>query len=107
MFVFNPDIILYHITSWPKIIMIFVMAIAGSFAFASALQGWFLTKNKWYEIPFFLFASWVLFNPAGILHWLHLPSDMKYYMYFIGLFVMGLLYLEQKVRIKSNTVMAA
>ncbi|WP_025209445.1 TRAP transporter permease [Hippea sp. KM1] len=107
MFVFNPDLILHNITSWPKIIMIFVMAILGSFAFASALQGWFLTKNKWYEIPFFLFASWVLFNPAGILHWLHLPNDMKYYMYFIGLAVMGLLYLEQKMRIKSKPAMAA
>ncbi len=106
MFVFNPDLILYHITSWPKIIMIFVMAIFGSFAFASALQGWFLTKNKWYEIPFFLAAAWILFNPAGILHWLHLPDSMKYYMYLIGLLIWGLLYLEQKMRLKNQAALA-
>ncbi len=102
MFVFNPDLILYNITSWPKIIMIFVMAILGSFAFASALQGWFLTRNKWYEIPFFLAASWILFNPAGLLHWLHLPDNMKYYMYLVGLLILGLLYIEQKARIKAQ-----
>ncbi len=102
MFVFNPDLILYNITSWPKIVMIFVMAILGSFAFASALQGWFLTRNKWYEIPFFLAASWILFNPAGLLHWLHLPDNMKYYMYLVGLLILGLLYIEQKARIKAQ-----
>ncbi|WP_022671380.1 TRAP transporter permease [Hippea alviniae] len=102
MFVFNPDLILHNITSWPKIIMIFAMAVLGSFAFASALQGWFLTKNKWYEIPFFLAAAWILLNPAGLLHWLHLPDDMKYYMYLVGLLIWGLLYIEQKARAKAQ-----
>ncbi len=106
MFVFNPDLILYHITSWPKIIMIFLMAVLGSFAFASALQGWFITKNKWYEVPFFLAATWILFNPSGPIQTFHLSPDLKYYMYIPGLIIFGLLYLEQKARSKIKTAAA-
>ncbi len=106
MFVFNPDLILYHITSWPKIIMIFAMAILGSFAFASALQGWFITKNKWWEIPFFLFAMWVLLNPAGPIQAFNLSPDLKYFMYIPGLAVLAFLYFEQKMRVKAQTARA-
>ncbi len=101
MFIFNPDLILYHITSWPQIIMIFLMAILGAFAFASALQGWFITRNKWYEVPFFLLAMWILFNPSGPIELFHLSQGLKYYMYIPGLIVFGLLYVEQKLRIKT------
>ncbi|WP_035589385.1 TRAP transporter permease [Hippea jasoniae] len=107
MFVFNPDIILYHITSWPKIIMIFAMTLMGSLAFASALQGWLITRNKWYEIPFLLLASWILFYPGGILHTLHLEEGLKYYMYLLGLLVFGLVYLSQKLRIKPQQMATA
>jgi TRAP transporter 4TM/12TM fusion protein len=100
MFVFNPDLILYHITSWPKIIMIFFMAILGAFAFASALQGWFVAKNKWYEVPFFLTAAWILFNPGGPIATFHLPESLRYYMYLVGMALLGLLYFEQKIRAK-------
>ncbi len=107
MFVFNPDLILYHISSWPRIIMIFAMAILGSFAFASALQGWFIEKNKWYEVPFFLFSMWVLLNPSGPIMAFHLPPEFKYYMYIPGLIVLGLLYLEQRMRIKVKVAAEA
>jgi len=100
MFVFNPDLILYHVSSFPKILMIFSMAVLGSFAFASALQGWFLTKNRWYEIPFFLLASLILFNPASLIDFLHVPVHFKYFMYLIGLAVLATLYLGQKFRIR-------
>ena len=106
MFVFNPDLILYHISSWPQIIMIFLMAILGSFAFASALQGWFIARNKWYEIPFFLFVMWVLLNPSGPIMAFHLPPEFKYYMYIPGLIVLGLLYLEQRARLSVKRAKA-
>ncbi len=107
MFVFNPDLILYKINSWPLIILIFVMAILGSFAFASALQGWLITKNKWYEIPVLLTITWILFNPAGLLDVLHLPMEFKYYVYLVGIGLFGLVYLEQKYRSKLNSAKTA
>ncbi len=107
MFVFNPDLILYHISNWPQIIVIFFMAILGSFAFASALQGWFITKNKWYEIPFFLIVTWLLLNPSGPIEAFNLSPNLKYYMYIPGLAVLGLLYLQQKARVKIRTTIKA
>ncbi len=100
MFVFNPDLILYHVSSAPKILMIFSMAVLGSFAFASALQGWFLTKNRWYEIPFFLLAALILMNPASLIDFFHISVNFKYFMYLVGLAVLGTLYLGQKFRIR-------
>ncbi|MCK4835700.1 MAG: TRAP transporter permease, partial [Candidatus Aminicenantes bacterium] len=43
-FIFNTDLILYRIESWPLGILIFTMAVLGAFAFSSALQGSFLTR---------------------------------------------------------------
>jgi TRAP-type uncharacterized transport system fused permease subunit len=54
MFVFNPELILHNINSWPQGIMIFIMCLIGMSSFECFAQGWCLTKNKLYEIPFFL-----------------------------------------------------
>ena len=42
MFIFNSDLILHNINSWPQGLLIFAMACVGNFAFASATQGWFV-----------------------------------------------------------------
>ena len=54
MFVFNSDLILYNVASWPQGILIFSMACLGSFAFASATQGWFVVRNKIWGAAAFL-----------------------------------------------------
>lgn len=102
MFVFNTDLILYDINSWPLGILIFVMACFAAFAFTSALQGWFITRNKIWEIPFLLVTSFVLFRPGTLLPLLGLGPDMKYYMYFIGMALFGLILLEQMFRMKLS-----
>lgn len=102
-FVFNTDLILHNVFSWTQGILIFVMACFGAFAFASAVQGWYITKNKWYEIPFFLFACLVLFHPGSINEYLNIPESSRYFVYLIGLGVMGLIALEQKFRTRRQT----
>ena len=99
MFIFNSDLILHNIYSWPWAILIFAMACIGNFAFASATQGWFVAKNRFYEIPFFLFVTVVMMRPALIASWIGLPYDQRYWVCFIGLAVFGLLYLMQRPRI--------
>jgi TRAP transporter 4TM/12TM fusion protein len=99
MFIFNSDLILHNIYSWPLAILIFAMACIGNFAFASATQGWFVAKNRFYEIPFFLFVTVVMMRPALIASWIGLPYDQRYWVCFIGLAVFGLLYLMQRPRI--------
>jgi len=101
MFVFNAELVLHQINSWPQALLIFIMAIFGAFAFTNAVQGWFLTKNKWYEIPLFLIASLILFWPALVTKIFNLDYSLRYYMYFAGIAVYGLSYLIQKLRLKA------
>jgi len=98
MFIFNSDLILHNINSWPQGILIFIMACLGNFAFASATQGWYFTKVKIWEIPIFLSATLVLMRPDLIASWVGLPHDQRYWTYLIGLAIMGLLYLMQRPR---------
>jgi TRAP transporter 4TM/12TM fusion protein len=101
MFIFNSDLILHNINSWPQGILIFLMACMGNFAFASATQGWYFTRVKIYEVPIFLAATLSLMRPDLIASWLGMPHDQRYWTYLIGLGIMGLLYLMQKPRIQK------
>jgi TRAP transporter 4TM/12TM fusion protein len=98
MFIFNSDLILHNINSWPQGLLIFAMACCGNFAFASATQGWFVTKNRFYEIPLFLFVTLNLMRPGLIAAWVGLPYEQRYWTYLIGMAVFGLIYLLQRPR---------
>ncbi len=106
MFVFNPDLILHHINSWSLGILIFIMAVFAAFAFTSVLQGWLLTKNKWYEIPFLLAAALILFDPQVLISFFHLEPSMKYFMYIPGLVIFAFVLFEQKLRMRSEPSIA-
>jgi TRAP transporter 4TM/12TM fusion protein len=99
MFIFNSDLILHDIYSWPQGLLIFVMACVGNFAFASATQGWFVARNRVYEIPLFLCVTLTLMRPDLIAQWIGLAHDQRYWTYLIGLAVYGILYLMQRPRI--------
>ncbi|MHC4534955.1 MAG: TRAP transporter permease, partial [Planctomycetota bacterium] len=101
MFVFNAELVLHQINNWPQALLIFIMAILGAFAFTNAVQGWFITKNKWYEIPLFLIASLILFWPAIVTKIFNLDYSFRYYMYVVGIAIYGLSYLIQKLRLKA------
>ncbi len=103
MFIFNSDLILHNINSWPQGILIFVMACIGNFAFASATQGWFVAKNKFYEIPIFLLVTYILMRPDSVASWVGLAHEQRYWAYLIGVFIFGLLYLMQRPRIPKET----
>jgi TRAP transporter 4TM/12TM fusion protein len=99
MFIFNTDIILHNITNWFQGILIFLMACVGNFAFASATQGWFVARNKIYELPLLLAVTVILFRPDMIARWIGLPHEQRYWTYLIGLALYGAIYLMQKPRI--------
>jgi TRAP-type uncharacterized transport system fused permease subunit len=101
MFIFNSDLILHNISSWPQGILIFLMACVGNFAFASATQGWFVTRNRVYEIPLLLCVTLILMRPDLIAQWVGLAHEQRYYTYLIGLALYGLIYLIQRPRIAS------
>lgn len=104
MFVFNPELVLVGVQSFPQVMLIFVMAIFGSFAFTNAVQGWFLIKNKWYEIPFFAIATVILFFPSLVTTIFNLNPDNRYYFYIVGLIIYAIPYISQKLRIKKLAI---
>ncbi len=102
MFIFNADLILENITSWTQGILIFVMACVGNFAFASATQGWFVARNKIWEIPFFFCVTISLMRPDLIATLTGIPQSQRYWTYLIGLLIFGLLYVIQRPRRPSD-----
>ncbi len=104
MFIFNSDLILHNVNSWPQGLLIFFMACMGNFAFASATQGWFVARNKIWEIPIFLFVTLNLMRPDLIAEWIHLPHEQRYWTYLIGLAVFGGMYLLQRPRMPKPAV---
>ena len=54
IFIFNTDLILHGIHSWGQGGLVFVATCFGCFAFASATQGWFAARNRWYDVMLLL-----------------------------------------------------
>ncbi len=85
----------------PQSIHDIVKAVFAAIAFTSAIQGWFITKNKWFELPFFLLATFILFHPGALFEIFNWDSSYKYYMYIPGLVILVVIYIEQKLRIRK------
>ncbi len=107
MFIFNSDLILYNVYSWPQGILIFIMTCVGNFAFASATQGWFVAANRFYEIPMFLCVTFLMMRPDAVSSWMGIPFDQRYWVYPMGLGLFGLLYLMQRPRIPVREYISA
>ena len=107
MFIFNSDLILHNINSWPQGILIFLMACVGNFAFASATQGWFVARNRFYEIPIFLLVTIILMRPDLIASLSGIPHGQRYWAYPVGLIIFGVVYLMQRPRIEKSDYIKA
>lgn len=101
MFVFNPELILHDITSWPQALLIFLMALAGMSAFECAVQGWCLTKNRLHEVPLFLLAAFILFHPGAVASLLHLGHGVRYAFFPLGILLYGMVILMQRRRVAA------
>ena len=101
MFVFNAELLLNGVHSFAQGLLVFLMAAAGACAFASAVQGWCLVRNRWYEIPLFLAAAFILFCPAALTRLLDLDPAGRYFMYLPGLALYGLPILLQRFRVRT------
>lgn len=98
LFVFNPELILTDIHSWPHALLIFTMALIGMAAFENVAQGWCFTKNRLYEIPIFLAASFTLFHPGAVAGMFNIDQANKYTLFPVGIILYGLVILHQKRR---------
>jgi TRAP transporter 4TM/12TM fusion protein len=102
MFIFNHDLILDGVTSWTFGIFIFIVATFGAMMFASAMQGWFVTKNSIIETVMLLAASLLFYRPAILSNRFGLEEDLKYYFYVVPVILVAVTYLLQRQRVKKT-----
>lgn len=100
MFVFNTDLILYRIGNPLMIVLIFTMTLMGAFAFTSFVQGWFITRNRWYDGMFLLGAALILFNPSIIVSLTPVNVGEPRWMYVFGIMLLSGVFFMQKLRVK-------
>lgn len=63
LFIFNTDLLLIDV-DWGHGVAIFIVSTIAMLIFAAATQGWFLTRNKWYEGVLLLVVAFILFRPG-------------------------------------------
>ncbi|MCP5108118.1 MAG: TRAP transporter permease [bacterium] len=100
MFIFNTDLLLHGVDSWWLGLLIFLMAVLASFAFTSLLQGFFITKNRWYEVPLFIIVTLILFHPGIISNLFNAGPGSKYFFYIPGLVIYAGIAFLQKSRVR-------
>ena len=100
MFIFNTDMLLIGIDSFPLALYIFAMTCVGMFAFGSATQGWFIVRTRWYEIILLLGVALIMFRPGFFAHYVGI--DNHYLSYLVGLALWGAIYAMQRMRVKKT-----
>jgi TRAP transporter 4TM/12TM fusion protein len=63
LFIFNTDLLLINV-DWIHGLFVFVTATVAMLLFAAATQGWFLTRNRFYETIALLLIAFTFFRPG-------------------------------------------
>ncbi|QEY60110.1 TRAP transporter permease [Pseudomonas sp. C27(2019)] len=72
LFIFNTDLLLINI-SFMHGVLIFIVATVAMLIFAAGTQGWFITRNRWYENILLLLVAFTLFRPGFWMDIIHDP----------------------------------
>ncbi|MCP3900392.1 MAG: TRAP transporter permease, partial [Desulfobacteraceae bacterium] len=77
MFIFNTELLMIGIGSTFHFLLVVVTSIIGMLVFAAATQGFFLTKNRFYETIALLLVTFALFRPGYFWDKIYPPFDEK------------------------------
>ncbi|KXF80285.1 TRAP transporter permease [Enterovibrio coralii] len=75
MFIFNTQLLLMDISGPVHLILTIVSATVAMLVFSAATQGWWFTKNKWWETLFLLLITFSLFRPDYWWDQIHPPTN--------------------------------
>ncbi|WP_375752424.1 TRAP transporter permease [Vibrio sp. HN007] len=64
MFIFNTQLLMMGIDTWWHLCLTVISATAAMLIFSAATQGWWLTKNKWWETVLLLVLTFTFFRPG-------------------------------------------
>ena len=96
-FLFNADLLLNGIDSWIAGLFLFAMTSLGMMSLTSALEGWFIREVNLVERVILLCASAVMMFPF-LVTGAFLPYEMRWWGYTVGLALLALVYLWQRMR---------
>ncbi|MBU8849815.1 MAG: DUF3394 domain-containing protein, partial [Desulfobacterales bacterium] len=77
MFIFNTELLMIGIGSWFHLLVVIVTSVIGMLVFAAATQGYFLTRNRFYETIAMLLVTFTLFRPGFIWDKIYPPFEEK------------------------------
>jgi TRAP transporter 4TM/12TM fusion protein len=105
MFIFNTDLLLIGVNSIWYAGWIFVTSTIAMFAFASLTQGYFITKNKWYEGIILGIITFAILQPNFFGRFIGADVS-KFLVPTLALIIYGLVFLFQKFRIQKAGISA-
>ncbi len=75
MFIFNTELLMIGITGPIHLMTVVVTATIAMLLFAAATQGWFLTKNKWWDTIALIAITFLLFRPGFFMDRIYPPLN--------------------------------
>ena len=75
MFIFNTQLLLIGVDTFAHLAVTIASAVAASLIFVAATQGWFLTRNRWYESVLMLLIAFTLFRPGFFMDMIYPPFE--------------------------------
>jgi len=76
LFIFNTDLLLINV-GWIEGIFVFVISTTGLLIFTAGMQGYFLTRSRWYESIVMILIAFTLFRPGFWMDMIVAPFDDK------------------------------
>ncbi|HEX2542048.1 MAG TPA: TRAP transporter permease [Caldimonas sp.] len=67
VFIFNPQLLMIGVESWPQVVIVCVTATIASLLFAAATMQWFRTRCTWLEVALLLLATFLFFRPDWVI----------------------------------------
>lgn len=75
MFIFNTQLLMIGIDNTVEFIIVVVSSIIGMLLFAAATQGFWFTKNRWWETIALLLAAFLIFRPGALWDKIETPYE--------------------------------
>jgi TRAP transporter 4TM/12TM fusion protein len=72
LFIFNTELLLINVTAVQGV-FVFIVATVAMLLFAAATQGWFITRNRFYESAVLLLVAFTLFRPGFWMDMIYPP----------------------------------
>ncbi len=77
IFIFNNELLMIGVDSWWQLIFVVVSAVTAMLVFAAGTQGWFITRNRWWETVLLLLVAFTLFRPGFFWDKLYPPLEER------------------------------